>query len=337
MISKNADHLAHTLGICITNTPAYRADLKPFVERSFRTVQDEVMHHLPGAVNQRHERGDRDERLDAVLTLEDFRKIVIHFILCYNRSRIEGFRHQEFMLSAKVEPRPVDLWNWGIKNRAGHLRTMTGDLVRINLLPRSEAVVTERGVRFQRLFYTCETALKNQWQVRARSNRSWKIPIAYDPFNTDLLFRVTEQGFEPCRLMDASAQFAHHSWHEVLDFFTGMAELKDRSETREVQSKTDRNAQIAAVVQSAVLRAEAVEKPETKAAALRDIRENRKAERDRERAAAASERSTTLEPSKNGLSLESTVLAANGDGGYVPRPANFSELRAQREQHQQKQ
>jgi len=144
MISKNANNLANTLGINITNAPAYRPDLKPFVERSFRTVQAEVVHHLPGAVNQRHERGDKDERLDAVLTLEDFRRVIIHFILCFNRSRIERYRPQKFMLSDQIEPIPNELWNWGVVNRAGHLRALTSDQVRLNLLPRSEATVRER-------------------------------------------------------------------------------------------------------------------------------------------------------------------------------------------------
>jgi putative transposase len=333
LISKNADHLAHTLGILITNAPAYRADLKPFVERSFRTVQDEVMHHLPGAVNQRRERGDRDERLDAVLTLEDFRRIVIHFILGHNRSRIEGYRAQEFMLNAQLEPRPVDLWSWGITNRAGHLRTMSSQLVRLNLLPRAEATVTERGIRFRRVYYTCDTALKQDWQVKARAERSWKINIAYDPLNTSAVYYVTRQEFEPCRIMQASASFANRSWFEVKDFFAGMAELKDRSGTRELQSRTDRNAQIAAIVQDAVVRSEAVERPESKAEALRDIRENRRVERDRERAAAVSEHPSKVEPPQTESRVESATAPTDG---YVSRPSNFAELRAQRQQHQSK-
>jgi transposase InsO family protein len=204
MISKNANHLADELGIQITNTPAHRPDLKAFVERSFRSAQDEVIHHLPGAVHQRHERGDRDERLDAVLTLEDFRKIVIHFILCFNRSRIEGFRPQEFMLTDKVEPRPIDLWSWGVTHRAGHLRTMSSDLVRINLLPRSEGTATERGIRFRKLFYTCDTEQKQQWRVKARSNHAWKVEVAYDPLNTNALYYVSQTGFELCRLLEVA-------------------------------------------------------------------------------------------------------------------------------------
>lgn len=328
-------HLSDTLGIRITNAPAHRPDLKPFVERSFRSVQAEVIHHLPGAVNQRHERGDEDERLAAVLTLRDFQKIIIHFILGFNRSRIEGLRPQEFMLQDKVEPRPVDLWSWGIANRAGHLRTMGSDSVRLNLLPRSQLTVTERGLRFRKLFYTCDTAQREDWQVKARTNRSWKREVAYDPLNTDLVYLVTPNGFELCRLMEASITFAHRSWQEVTDSLVGMTELKDRSMTREVQSKTDRDTQIQAVVQNALSRREGIDEPPSKAAALRNIRENRKAERERERVAATAERLPTIETQAT-VSAADIALHRNGEDGYVPRPTNLGELRAQREQHRRK-
>lgn len=336
MISKNVNHLSDDLGIRITNTPAHRADLKAYVERSFGRVQQEIIQHLPGAVNKRRERGDEDERLNAVLTLEDFRKIVINFILSYNRGRIEGFRAQKFMLAAQVEPRPVDLWPWGIRNRAGHLRAVSSDRLRLSLLPRSEATVTDRGIRFQKLFYTCDTAQKFDWQVKARASHSWKEEVAYDPMNTDLLFLVKENTFEPCRLMEASSSFAHRSWHEVKDFFAGMAELKDRSLTRELQSKADRNAQIEAIVQNALQRREGVDQPTTKAAALRDIRQNRKAERERERATAAAERIQTIETQATASAADIAALNTNGEDGYVPRPTNLDELRAQREQHRRK-
>jgi hypothetical protein len=178
--------------------------------------------------------------------------------------------------------------------------------------------------------------MKQDWQVRARSQRSWRIDIAYDPLNTDLLYYVTREGFEPCQIMAASAAFAHRSWHEVKDYFAGSAQLKDRSLTRELQSKTDRNAQIAAIVQGAIQRADAVEKPETKAAALRDIRANRKIERYRERADAAIERRSALESSTNGIATEAVEMEADDETGYVARPTNFAELRAQRELHQSK-
>jgi putative transposase len=338
LISKNADHLAGALGIAITNTPPYRADLKPFVERQFRTAQDEVIQHLPGAVNQRHERGDRDERLDAVLTLGDFRKIVIQFVLTHNSSRIEGFRPQEFMIRDGIEPRPIDLWKWGIENRSGHLRSMPGDIVRLNLLPRSEATVTEHGIRFKKVYYTCETALKDQWQVRARSHHAWKIPIAYHPHDTNLLYIVKKSGYEPCKIVEASAMFANRSWADVADFDVATAYLKDASATREVQSKADRNAQIGEIVRGAVERQNVFDPPPSKAAALRGIRENRQVDRQAERhSMSSSEPEPPIPTNIVSIASQQTKPASPDEGSreYIPRPSDFARLRALRDQQKE--
>jgi putative transposase len=332
LISKNADHLAVSLGIRITNTPAHRADLKPFVERSFRTFQDEVIHHLPGAVNQRHERGDKDERLNAVLTLDDFRKIVIEYCLWFNRSRIEGFRPQQFMLPDKVEPRPIDLWRWGILNRSGHLRSVNGDLTRLNLLPRARATVLDRGIRFRKVFYTCDTEQKEEWRIQARANHSWKIDVAFDPMNTDSLFIVKNCGFEPCRVLESNAMFAHRCWDEVEDYFKGMKQLQDRSATRERQSRTDRDAQIQATIENASQRLDGIEKPMSKAEALRDIRENRRVERDRERFATKGPSEAPQIPLQDTAVLEHPA-PGSGDSEYVSPPTDFGLLRKQRAQH----
>jgi len=136
--------------------------------------------------------------------------------------------------------------------------------------------------------------------------------------------------------MEASSAFAHRSLHEVTDYFEGMAKLKDRSLTRQVQYKTDRNFLVEAVVKNALHRREEFPEPETKAAALRHIRENQKVERQRERAAAAAENAIPVEVMANGVETEPRDLVANIDGDYVPRPANFDELRAQREQNRKK-
>jgi hypothetical protein len=332
LISKNADHLAGTLGIRIANAPAHRADLKPFVERSFRTFQDEVIHHLPGAVNQRRERGDKDERLDAVLTLEDFRKIVVEYVLWFNRSRIEGFRPQEFMLSDDVESRPIDLWRWGVLNRSGHLRAASGDQTRIKLLPRSQATVLDRGIRFRKVFYTCETEQKEDWRVQARANHSWKVDVAFDPMNTNSLFIVKDRGFEPCRILEANALFANRCWDEVEDYFRGMNQLKDRSATRERQSRTERDAQTQAIIQNALHRLDGIEKPVSKAAALRDISENRRVERDKERFAAKDPSETAQIPLQDTAILEYAAPGA-ADSEYVSPPTDFGLLRKQRAQH----
>ncbi len=329
LISKNADTLADTLGIRIVNTPAYRPDLKPFIERSFGRM-NEVIHQLPGAVNQRHERGDKDERIDAVLTTNDFRKIVIRFVLGYNRSLIERFRFQEFMIAGNVEARPTDLWQWGITNRAGHLRTLSADALRLNLLPRGKATVTERGLRFEKLYYTCAASELGQWQVKARVNRSWKVEVAYHPHHTEMLYLVNGDRYEPCSLMQSNLQFGGRAWRELQDLKVIQSFRKDASATAELQTRTNRDTQIAAIVAEAMQRREGVEPPPSKAAAVADIRENRVEERDRERALAAAELAAAPEQPENIVPIPTIPL---GEDGYVPPPSDFNLLRAQRAKH----
>ncbi|RCJ20996.1 hypothetical protein A6S26_25175 [Nostoc sp. ATCC 43529] len=84
----NANNLSDCLGIEINNTPPYRADFKGIIERSFRAFNDEIIHWLPGSVKKLPERGERDYRIDGVLTIDAFRKLMILFILDHNNENL---------------------------------------------------------------------------------------------------------------------------------------------------------------------------------------------------------------------------------------------------------
>src|SRR5262249_8208440 len=129
-----ASAIVESLGIRVSNTSPYRADMKAIVERTFRSMNDLLIHKLPGAVRKPKERGERDPRLDAVLTIDEFRFLLIHSILLHNGRRIETYRLLPDMVADHVERRPAQLWGWGILNRSGHLRQIDPDIVRGNLL-----------------------------------------------------------------------------------------------------------------------------------------------------------------------------------------------------------
>lgn len=87
LLSKHADNLTNALNIRVTNTAPYRPDWKGFVERSFRTLNDMAIHWEPGSVKNLPEPGRKDHRLDACLTLYDFRRLLINCILEHNKGR----------------------------------------------------------------------------------------------------------------------------------------------------------------------------------------------------------------------------------------------------------
>jgi hypothetical protein len=285
----NADNLVNSLNVRVSNTPPYRADWKGIIERNFRLSNDKAIHWVPGAVYKPHERGDADYRLDAVLDLHQFRKLMSLTVLDHNKDhRMDWYRMDEFMIQDYVEPYPIDLWNWGIRNRAGHLRKVSPDILKLNLLRTTEASVTYRGIRFEGLFYSCDLALKEQWFIRARERGSWRITIACDPRKLDTIYLRLEDGrrIEPCYLVDAEKTFRGRDWYEAVDYFELRKHSKETAISRKQQSKATLNAQIEAIITQATEQTSetlnAVEK-QSKRSRIKGIRQNRKEEREMER------------------------------------------------------
>ncbi len=105
-------------------------------------------------------------------------------------------------------PVPVDLWEWGINNRSGRLRTYPSDGVRFNLLPSMKATVTEMGRgRHGGSYYICNKALEERWLDCARQRGNWSVTVSYDPRDRDEIYLHDEaapSGYQACTLTERS-------------------------------------------------------------------------------------------------------------------------------------
>lgn len=144
------------LGVTLTNLPAYRPDLKGSVEKFFDIIQSLYKPCLKGKgviETDYRERGARDYRKDAILTINDFEKILIRCILYYNTKRIiNKFPFTEQMLEDKVKPYSSDIWNYHLNN-TDYLITVTSDILIKTLLPRTKGKFTRKGLIVNRLRY----------------------------------------------------------------------------------------------------------------------------------------------------------------------------------------
>ena len=196
MESRAADVLVSGLGIRIENTPPYRGDLKGVIEQHFRVINLEMSDLLPGKVKKDFgERGARDYRLDAKLDIRQFTRIIIKCVLFYNNSHFMGeYRKDPQMRRMGILPVPRDLWNFGLKYRSGGLVTVPREKVRYTLLPKEEASVTEKGIAFHEMFYSCPEAFRENWFSIARIQGRRKITVAYDPASTALVYIMLDDG-----------------------------------------------------------------------------------------------------------------------------------------------
>ncbi len=322
----SASNLVNSLGIRVATTSPYRADMKGIVERLFRTMNDLLVHSLPGAIRKPKERGERDPHLDAALTIHELRALLIHSIILYNTSRLESYRLQPEMIADGVEPRPAALWAWGVLNRSG-LRQVDPSIVRANLLPSAKATVTFRGIKFRDLYYACESATRDNWFVKARSSRSWRVDVAFDPRSVDtILLRLPHGGgLEPCYLTQADQRFAGKSWEEIQDLDHLQEEARDRAKTEDLQKRVNHQAEAQAIFANAVKEAEAANQGLTKAARLRGVMENSRVERLRDW------EQTAAPMGDNGNNTTAANIVPMTESEYVPPPSPLEMLRKQRE------
>lgn len=280
------DALVNDLNIMIHTAAAYRADWKGIVERQFGLLNYRTVQWTPGATYDQKKRGGRDYRLDATLTLPQFRKIMALHIYDHNNCRrLFNYPFDQFMITDDVAPYPVKLWEWGIRNRNGALREASVKVLEPRLLPSDSASVTERGIEFRGLYYTTPLAERQRWCVRSRAAGRRKINVVYDPADTSTLYVRVEgvNRFEKCVLLGKSETFADRHWDDVLDYFERKKLGDDRARPTDEQNQSSIEEKKQKIVAEAKKASERGRVPKSKAALIAEQAGNRKNERTRDR------------------------------------------------------
>ncbi len=280
----NIDNLINTLNVKVQNTPPYRADLKSTVERFFGLTNERVKPFLPGVVNlDGRERGDKDYRVKAKLDLFQFTQIIIKCILYHNNHyHLDYYKRDEDMIEDNVLCIPIELWNWGIANRGGTLRTVPEDVAKLALMPSDTATVTAKGIKYKDIYYAAKSMLKNGMFADARTKGTQKVKISYDPRNMDYIYVYNDNpnGYEKCFLVDANSRYKDKAFEEIEYLLAVEKMQQEKSKDNVAQAKTQLIAEIDDIVQKAEEDYKREASPiESDRQRVKNIRGNRKAEK----------------------------------------------------------
>ena len=285
MESRMVEVLIANLNVRIENAAPYRGDLKGIVERHFRTIHQKVKPFMPGyVIPDANKRLGKDYRLDAKLDIYQFTEIIIHCALHHNNGHyLESYDRDATLVSEDVPAIPVELWKWGIQNRSGRLRSFPEDIVKLNLMPTDLARIAEDGIRFKKMRYSCEKAIRENWFERARiKKRTEQLEVSYDPRTTNYLYIKSQDGrsFEKCYLLDSEERYMNKSVAEVENLLEHEKYQKQRHTGDKQQSKVDLAANIEGVVRIAEeMTNQAQDKTASKASRIANIKGNRSFER----------------------------------------------------------
>lgn len=218
MGDRGVEDVIAQLGIMIENTPPYRGDLKAVIENTFNKMNCTFRYIVPGHVDKDDgQRGSINRRKEACLDIRSFTQLLIRAVLFFNNSfYMKDYQKSSEMQRLHVRPIPREIWNYGMQYETGALRVISREDIYRVLLPKDRASVTERGIVFKDLYYTCEKAERELWYDRARSGGRWKIPITYDPTCVSHIYFYSEEGnMITCSLLQRSSGYTGNTSEEM--------------------------------------------------------------------------------------------------------------------------
>lgn len=137
--------LCRRYGLEVLTLPPFRPDQKGCVEKSIDLLQERYKPMLRGKgviEDDAQERWATDYRVQAILDLDDFARVVIHSILYLNSGRL---------LDGKT---PAERW----LELSPRLMAVDSLELHIQTLPRTEAKLTRKGIRINRMWYAPDDA-----------------------------------------------------------------------------------------------------------------------------------------------------------------------------------
>ena len=230
--SQNFEQISE-LGITLINLPPYRPELKGSVEKLFDLIQNAYKNFLKGKgeiMEDYQERGAHDYRQDAILTLNEFERIVIRCIIYYNCSRvIENYPYDPEMLADEVPPYANKIWNWKKENTEANLIEVSKKELILTLLPRIKGKFTRRGLKANGLRYFAD-GYKEQFL------QGGDVIISYDPENCNKIWIKEKDGsFVEFRLIEK--HFLNMSLEEIQDIQNQQKQLVQSTVHEQYQSK----------------------------------------------------------------------------------------------------
>lgn len=284
--SFQSDHLVTGLGINLENTAPWRADQKGIVEQSFHQLNLLTKGDAPGSViHPSHMRGDEDYKKGARLTLYEYTQVLIHSVLLYNAIPLDRqpIQDQDY-IEEGILPVPNDIWQWGMENRTGGLTVKAERELWLAMLPKVQAIVTRKGIKYKNLYFSCNTAGEERWFDNIGGRVSEKCDLIIDPDNMESAYVVLPSGKLERAVRTENSLEEYRYWTEAdLDLHIHSEREKRSKRTRVTdQQKQDYRDAISQIIAEANAKYDAQKSKITgKKQSGAQIRKNREEERAR--------------------------------------------------------
>lgn len=287
VLNNKSQTLITSLNLTIFHTPSYRPDLKGIVERKFRYINEEILTSFKGfgaILPDFRQRGAKDYRLEAKLTISEVRQFLDDLMLKLNKNQKlpEDYSFSPDFFIHKVAPYPLSIWSYAQEYGKSRLREISDANLIPGLLPIERASITGMGVKFKGFYFSCpDTELKEiQTNVR-RNHKSVKVKVHYDRRSNEAIY-LRMPGSQRILLCPRTSQtkVAHVSFDE---FELIKANHFTETETKEeeiLEFEIERNKKTEVIKKIAAERDKVLKRinPESNTSKLKNIRDRKSEE-----------------------------------------------------------
>ena len=178
------------------------------------------------------ERGAHDYRQDAVLTLQEFERIIVRTVIHYNCERvIQNYPYTNEMFSNNIAPYANAIWNWKKDDAEENLIAVSQKDLILTLLPRTTGKFTRRGLKVNGLRYFSD-GYKEQFLAGGN------VTVSYDPENCDKIWIKEKDGvFVEFSLIEK--RFSCMALEEIQDIQKQQKQLAQNAAKNQYQAKID--------------------------------------------------------------------------------------------------
>lgn len=234
------------LGVSLTNLLPYRPELKGCIEKFFDVIQNLYKPILKGKgviEPDFQERGARDYRKDACLTLMEFEKILLHCIIFYNSKRVlKDFPYSEDMLESKVQPYSNCIWNWCMEQKTANLIQTDIQQLILTMLPRTQGKFTRYGLSVGKLHYRHDNYTEQYLSGGI-------VTVAYNPDNAADVWLIENGLYIKFDLIEE--RFANKSIADVESQYRMRNEIINGTISESIQAQIDLSNHIEAIASAA--------------------------------------------------------------------------------------
>ncbi|HJG29056.1 MAG TPA: transposase family protein, partial [Subdoligranulum variabile] len=202
-ISHAMDTICCKLGVAKELVSPATGSLKGQVEQLFHQIHAAQNSLLEGKglIEKRY---DSNHHQEAILNIQEFEAVLLTYIVGHNRKYMEKYPLTKDMRQQNVEPRPIDLWKYGVSLN-GSPRPITNEVMfRHSLLLPVKASVGRAGITFKGLFYINlqdEALLRDMYLASTHGKKKLE-SACIDPRNISHLYYIREG-----KLMTASLNY----------------------------------------------------------------------------------------------------------------------------------